>query len=115
MSSKGRKCCFISSVVLQVGGSGSERFHGALSLVQAWDIARNSTEVSSVFNAKTTPVTSPSYTRGLTADWGWDSFQPGPGITRMSPSKRGQTICSSGQKLNTDGSMCVTKLTGNLQ
>ncbi|KAI0221250.1 hypothetical protein LSAT2_027365 [Lamellibrachia satsuma] len=98
-------------VVLHVGGSESERFRGALSLVQAWDIARNSTEVSSVFIAKKTPVTSPSYTRGLTADWGWDSFQPAQGMTRMSPSKRGQTICPSGQQLDTDGSKCVNKLT----
>ncbi|KAI0230171.1 hypothetical protein LSAT2_019428, partial [Lamellibrachia satsuma] len=80
-----------SSVVLHIGGSESQRFRGALSLVQAWDTARNSTEVSTVLNAKETAITSPSYTRGLTADWGWDSFQPGPGITRMSSSKRGQT------------------------
>ena len=113
MSSEGRKCC--SSVVLHVGGSESQRFRGALSLVQVWDIARNSTEVISVLNAKETPVTSSSYTRGLTADWAWDSFQPGPGITRMSPSKRGQKICSSGQKPDTDGSGCVDKLTGNLK
>ena len=102
-------------MVLYVGGSGSHRFRGALSLVQAWDIARNSTEVITLFNAKKTPVTSPSYTRGLTVDWGWDSFQPGPGMTRMSPSIRGQTICPSGQQLDTDGSKCVNKLTGNLE
>ena len=102
-------------MVLHVGGSGSQRFRGALSLVQAWDIARNSTDVISVLNARKTPVTSPSYTRGLTADWGWDSFQPGPGMTRMSPSKRGHTICPSGQQLDTDGYNCVNKLTGNLE
>ena len=102
-------------MVLYVGGSESERLRGALSLVQAWDIARNNTDVSSVFNAKKTPVTSLSYTRGLTADWSWDSFQHGPGMARMSPSKRGQTICPSGQQLDTDGSKCVNKLTGNLE
>ena len=105
---------FYFSVVLQLGGSESQRFRGTLSLVQSWDVSRSNIEVINVLNAKAAPVTSPSYTRGLTADWAWDSFQPGPGITRMSPSTRGQIICPSGQHLNADGSTCVNKLTGNL-
>ena len=110
-----RKCCFIFSVALQVGGSESQRFRGSLSLVQVWGIARSNIETANVLNAKATPITSGSYTRDLTVDWGWDSFQPWPGITRMSPSKRGQRICPSGQQLDTDGRKCVNKLTGNLE
>ena len=105
--------CFIFSVVLRVGGSDSARFRGAVSLVQVWDIARNKSEIISVSNAKTTPITSPSYTQGLVADWSWDSFQPGPGMKKVSPSTRGQTICPIGQLLATDGSTCVDRKTGN--
>ena len=103
----------IFSVVLRVGGSESVRFHGAVSLVQVWDIARNTSEITSVLNKKTTPIKSQSYTQGLIADWSWDSFQPGPGMKKVSPSTRGQTICSIGQELATDGSTCVDRKTGN--
>ena len=105
---------FYFSVVLQLGGTELQRFRGTLSLVQSWDVSCSIFEVISVVNAKAAPVTSPSYTRGLTADWAWDSFKSGPGITRMSPSKRGQAICPSGQQPDTGGSTCISKVKGNL-
>ena len=83
--------------------------------MQVWDIARSSTDIISVLNAKTTPITSQSYTQGLIADWSWDSFQPGPGMKKVSHSTRGHTICPSGQQLDNDGSKCVDRKTGTLE
>ena len=87
-------------------------FRGVLSLVQVWDVARSTADIVSVVNARTTPVTSQSYTQGLTTDWAWDSYQPGPGMKKVSPSTRGQTICPTGQQLDTDSSVCIDKQTG---
>ena len=94
----------------------SASFRGMLSLVQVWDVAHNSTTIRNIFNAKAnkTAITSASYTEGLIADWSWDSFQPGPGMKKMSPSTRGQKICPSGQKLDTDGSTCINKTASEL-
>ena len=84
-----------------------------LSLVQVWDVSLSIfQDIIPVFNAKMGPVATPAYSRGLTADWAWDSFQPGPGMKRISPSTRGQTICDTGQQLNTTGRWCVDKRIG---
>ena len=103
--------CFCS-VVLRLGGMGSAKFRGVLSLVQVWNVTRNSTDIKDVFTEKATDITSPSYTEELIADWCWDSFQPGPGMAKISPSTRGQTVCPAGRMLDTDGSTCVKKIIG---
>ena len=100
--------------MLHIGGTESQRFRGVLSLVQVWDHVRHITEIISVYNAKETSITRSSYIRGLTADWSWDSFLPGPGMKRTSPSTRGQRICPTGQHLNSDGVTCVDKLPGSI-
>jgi len=90
----------------------SATFRGVLSLVQVWNVTRNSTDIKEVFTEKATDITSPSYTQGLIADWCWDSFQPGPGMTKTYPSTRGQTVYTAGRMLDTDGSTCVKRTTG---
>ena len=108
------EACFVCSAVLRIGGLESANFRGMLSLVQVWEVAHDYTEIRNIFNARATVITSHSYTQGLIADWSWDSFQPGPGMNRLSPSTRGQKICPGGQKLDTDGSTCITKTMGEL-
>ena len=108
------EACHVCSAVLRIGGLESATFRGMLSLVQVWDVARESTGIRDIFNAKATVITSHSYTQGLIADWSWDSFQPGPGMKKTSSSTRGQKICRDGQKLDYDGSSCINKTASEL-
>ena len=89
-------------------------FRGTLSLVQVWNETRDlATEITPVYNARKRDITAAWYTRGMTVDWAWDSFESGPGITRVAPSTRGLNICPAGQQLDTDGSTCVNKPRGS--
>ena len=107
--------CPCSSAMMHVGGVASAWFRGSVSLVQVWDNVRDiASEIIPVYNANSGRVNVTSYTQGLVADWSWEGFQPGPGMTRVSPSVRGHMVCPYGQQPDTPDTKCIDKPTGKV-